>query len=181
MLLLIFAHPYPDKSRANRSLLDAARSVDGLEVRSLYDLYPNFDIDVGVEQEALTRASVVIWQHPTYWYAPPSLLKHWFEKVLSRGWAYGDGGDALRGKRCLWVTTTGGEPGAYGPDGMHRLPFHEFVPPVEQTARFCQMTWESPLIVHSAHRLSDADLVATGEDYRRRLESLRRETEQAAS
>lgn len=177
MLLLIFAHPYPDKSRANRSLLAVAREVDGVEVRSLYELYPDFDIDVVTEQEALTQASVVIWQHPTYWYAPPSLLKHWFEKVLARGWAYGDGGDALRGKRCLWVTTTGGEPSAYGPDGMHRLPFHEFVPPVEQTARFCQMSWEPPLIVHGAHRLSDAELAATCDDYKRRLERLRREAE----
>jgi glutathione-regulated potassium-efflux system ancillary protein KefF len=180
MFLLIFAHPYPDKSRANRALLEAARSVDGLEVRSLYDLYPNFDIDVASEQEALTRASVVIWQHPTHWYAPPSLLKHWFDKVLLRGWAYGDGGNALRRKRCLWVTTTGGEPDAYGPGGMHRLPFHDFVPPVEQTARFCQMSWEPPLIVHGAQRLSDDELAAAGQDYRRRLEQLQREVEQAS-
>lgn len=177
MLLLIFAHPYPDRSRANRSLLDAARGVAGVKVRSLYDLYPNFDIDVETEQAALAQASVVIWQHPIYWYAPPSLLKHWFEKVLSRGWAYGDGGNALRGKRCLWVTTTGGEPAAYGPDGMHRLPFPDFVPPVEQTARFCQMSWEPPLIVHGAHRLSPEELDSVAEDYRRRLEQLRQEVE----
>jgi glutathione-regulated potassium-efflux system ancillary protein KefF len=172
MLLLIFAHPYPDRSRANQALLEAVRDLEGLELRSLYDLYPSFDIDVPTEQEALARAEVVIWQHPIYWYAPPALLKHWFDKVLLRGWAYGEGGDALRGKRCLWVTTTGGEPAAYGPDGMHRLPFHDYIPPVEQTARFCQMSWEPPLIVHGSHRVSDAELRELARDYRQRLERL---------
>lgn len=180
MLLLVLAHPYPDRSRANQALLEGVQGLEGLEVRSLYDLYPDFDIDVPAEQAALSRAKVVIWQHPTYWYAPPGLLKHWFDVVLLRGWAYGEGGDALRGKRCLWVTTTGGEPSAYGPGGMHRLPFEEFIPPVEQTARFCQMQWEPPLIVHSAHRVSDDDLRALGRDYRRRLEALLAELRSAA-
>ncbi len=172
MLLLIFAHPYPDKSRANQALLSAVKDLEGLELRSLYDMYPSFDIDVPSEQEALTRASVVIWQHPIYWYAPPALLKHWFDKVLLRGWAYGDGGDALRGKRCLWVTTTGGEPAAYGPDGMHRLPFERYVPPVEQTARFCQMSWEPPLVVHGSHRIGDEELSELSRGSRKRLERL---------
>jgi glutathione-regulated potassium-efflux system ancillary protein KefF len=180
MLLLIFAHPYPDRSRANQALLGAVKDLRGLELRSLYDLYPSFDIDVPIEQEALTRASVVIWQHPIYWYAPPALLKHWFDKVLLRGWAYGEGGNALRDKRCLWVTTTGGEPAAYGPDGMHRLPFENYVPPVEQTARFCQMRWEQPLIVHGSHRVSDQELAELARSYRQRLEQLVGE-EQAGS
>jgi glutathione-regulated potassium-efflux system ancillary protein KefF len=178
MLLLVLAHPYPDKSRANQALVDAVKDIEGLELRSLYDLYPSFDIDVPAEQEALTRAKVVVWQHPTYWYSPPGMLKHWFDKVLVRGWAYGEGGNALRGKRCLWVTTTGGEPDSYGPDGMHRLPFHEYVPPIEQTARFCQMSWETPLIVHGSHRLSDEQLADYGHEYRQRLAQLRRQVQE---
>jgi glutathione-regulated potassium-efflux system ancillary protein KefF len=180
MLLLIFAHPYPNRSRANQALLASVRDMKDLELRSLYDLYPGFDIDVPAEQAALTRAKVVIWQHPTYWYAPPGLLKHWFDKVLLRGWAYGDGGDALKGKRCLWVTTTGGEPASYGPEGMHRLPFPDFVPPVEQTARFCQMSWEPPLVLHGSHRQSDDELRDAGRDYRQRLEALLAEVRSAA-
>jgi glutathione-regulated potassium-efflux system ancillary protein KefF len=173
MLLLIYAHPYPERSYANEALLSAVRDVKDLELRSLYQLYPSFDIDVAAEQDALTRARVVIWQHPTYWYAPPAMLKHWFEKVLLRGWAYGEGGNALRGKRCLWVTTTGGEPASYGPDGMHQLPFGDYVPPVQQTARFCQMLWEPPLILHGSHRQGDEALRQAGREYRSKLEALR--------
>jgi glutathione-regulated potassium-efflux system ancillary protein KefF len=180
MLLVVFAHPYPERSRANLALLEGVRGMRDLELRSLYDLYPDFDIDVSAEQEALTRAQVVVWQHPIYWYAPPGLLKHWFDKVLLRGWAYGEGGNALRGKRCLWVTTTGGEPAAYGPGGMHRLPFPDFVPPIEQTARFCQMSWEEPLILHGSHKQSDDALRDVARQYRERLERLRSEITEAS-
>ena len=55
------------------------------------------------------RRALVVWMHPVYWYSVPALLKHWFDKVLALGWAYGEGGTALRGKHCLWVPTTGGD------------------------------------------------------------------------
>jgi len=181
MLVLISAHPYPDRSRANRALLDAVRDLEGIEIRSLYDLYPDFGIDVAAEQSALVRSKAIVWQHPMYWYAPPGLLKHWFDKVLVRGWAYGDGGTALVGKRCLWVTTTGGEPSSFRPEGMHGHPFSAFVPAVEQTARFCGMTWEPPLVLHGAHRVTDSALAATAADYRSRLERLIDDLEQEAS
>ena len=108
MILIIYAHPYPQRSRAGRVLLGAVRDLPDIEVHSLYELYPDFDIDVDAEQAALKRADLVVWMHPIYWYSVPAMLKHWFDVVLLRGWAYGEGGDALQGKHCLWVTTTGG-------------------------------------------------------------------------
>jgi len=180
MLVLVFAHPYPDRSRANLRLLDAVRDLDGVDVRSLYDTYPDFDIDVEAEQAALERASIVVWQHPIYWYSVPGLLKHWFDKVLVRGFAYGDGGVALRGKRCQWVATTGGEPSAFTPEGIHGHPFIEFEPVVEQTARFCGMRWEPPLIVHGAHHISEQVLDKAASEYRVRLLNLLEGTEAAS-
>jgi glutathione-regulated potassium-efflux system ancillary protein KefF len=172
MVVLVFAHPYPNRSRANRRLYDAVADLADLDVRSLYDLYPGFDIDVPAEQAALERATAVVWQHPTYWYSVPSLLKHWFDKVLLRGWAYGEGGTALRGKRCLWVATTGGDGASYSEQGMHRRAFEAYRPVVEQTAVFCGMRWEPPLIVHGVHQLSDRDLDEAARGYRARMELL---------
>jgi glutathione-regulated potassium-efflux system ancillary protein KefF len=172
MILVVEAHPYPHRSRANRAL---ARGLEGLarvESRSLYELYPDFAIDVDAEQRALAACATVVWQHPLYWYTAPALLKLWFEKVLAVGWAYGHGGRALVGKRCLWVTTTGGDADAYTPEGMHAHAFDAFVPVVRQTAQFCGMTWLEPLVVHAAHHLDDAALAAAGARYRARLEAL---------
>jgi len=135
-------------------------------------MYPGFDIDVEAEQAALGRASAIVWQHPTYWYSVPSLMKHWFDKVLLRGWAYGEGGTALRGKRCFWVATTGGDDEAYTETGMHRRTFDSYKPVVEQTAVFCGMRWEEPLIVQGVHDLSDAELDAAAATYRERVERL---------
>ena len=172
MILVLQAHPYPDRSRANRALGRAIAGLPGVEIRSLYDLYPDFAIDVEDEQRALAACSTVVWQHPLYWYSAPALLKLWFEKVLTLGWAYGRGGDALRGKRCLWVTTAGAPEKAYRPEGMHQHTFEEFVPVMRQTAQFCGMIWLDPIIVLGAHDLPPAELEAVGARYRARLEAL---------
>ncbi|MDF2696732.1 MAG: Glutathione-regulated potassium-efflux system ancillary protein KefF [Labilithrix sp.] len=172
-ILLLHAHPYPRRSRANRALLRAVEDLPGLSVRSLYDRYPDFAIDVDEEKAALLEAKVIVWQCPFYWYGVPSLMQHWFEKVLEHGWAYGHGGDALSGKRVFWVTTTGSDASGYQPDGMHSHPFHLFITPIEQTARFCGMDWEEPLIVHGAHKIGDLELERYGRTYRQRLETLR--------
>jgi glutathione-regulated potassium-efflux system ancillary protein KefF len=172
MALLVYAHPYPDRSRANRALVDAVSDLPGLHVHSLYDLYPDFDIDVSREQELLSEHELLVWQHPMYWYSVPGLMKHWFDKVLVRGWAYGAGGTALHNKRCLWVCTTGGDAGAFTPAGMHAFGFESFVPAIEQTARFCGMNWQEPLVVHAAHRVSMDELRQTALNYRIRLKRL---------
>lgn len=172
MLSLIFAHPYPDRSRAGRRLFDAATALPNVEARSLYDLYPDFGIDVAAEQDALRRADAVVWQHPMYWYSVPGLLKHWFDKVLTRGFAYGGTTAALRDKRCLWVVTTGGDESAFRPDGMHAHELSAFVPHVRQTAEFCGMHWEEPIVVHAAHRIDDATLDHAASRYRDRLAAL---------
>ncbi len=175
---LVYAHPYPDRSRANRVLLDALRDVDEVEIRSLYDLYPDFAIDVAEEQAALLRAGAVVFQHPMYWYSVPGLLKHWFDKVLQRGWAYGAAGTKLHGKRCLWAYTTGGDDHAFSPEGMHAHRLVDFTHPVEQTARFCGMRWEDPVVVLGAHRIEPAQLEAKAQTYRDRILSLVRAVEE---
>ncbi len=166
---LVYAHPYPNRSRAGRSLLASVGSLEGVKVRSLYERYPDFSIDVAAEQDALLEAELVVWQHPVYWYGPPPLMSLWFEKVLARGWAYGKGGDAVRGKSCLWVPTTGGDDAAYREGGMHGHTFDKFIPPVEQTARFCGMLWQAPLILHGSHHATDEQLRDRGLEYRARV------------
>jgi glutathione-regulated potassium-efflux system ancillary protein KefF len=55
---------------------------------------------------------------------------------------------------------------------MHRLPFGEFSPVIEQTALFCGMHWESPLVLHGAHRVAEEALDDAVARYRERLEHL---------
>jgi len=172
VIVVLLAHPYPTRSRANSALVAAIHDIPGLEVRDLYRRYPDFDIDVLAEQAAMEAASTVVWMHPLYWYTTPALLKHWFDKVLVKGWAYGPGTAALRGKRCLWVPTTGGDEHAYSQSGRHHHPFSAFTPVVEETARYCGMQWLEPYVVHGAHLVDDGTLEARARGLRARLEAL---------
>lgn len=171
MIYIVFAHPYPSQSRANRTLLDAARQLPGVEVCSLYDRYPDFDIDVAAEQAALDRAGLVVLMHPVFWYSVPGLLKHWFDKVLTYGWAFGEGGTALRDKDCLWVATAGGSAEAYSAGGFHQRPFAEFTRPVEATAIFCGMNWLAPCVLHGANDVGEVALAAHARQLQQRLEA----------
>ena len=101
-------------------------SQAGTTVRALYDLYPDFDIDIAAERAALTEADLVIWLTPVHWYSVPALMKHWIDQVLAYGWAYGPDGNALRGKTVWWVTSAGAMPADYSATGAHGRPFADF-------------------------------------------------------
>jgi glutathione-regulated potassium-efflux system ancillary protein KefF len=158
--LVIHAHPRQGSSLVTQALRHALTTQPDTQVRPLYDLYPDFDIDVAAERTALAEADLVVWLTPVHWYSVPALMKHWIDQVLAYGWAYGPGGDALRGKTAWWVTSAGALPADYAPGGPHGRPFADFVAPLEQTARFCGMHWLVPYVVHGGHANSEAQVHA---------------------
>lgn len=152
----------PDASPQRRSQI---------EVRDLYALYPDYLIDVAAEQKALRDAGLVVWLHPVHWYGMPPLMKLWLDSVLEFGWAYGPNGSALRGKDLWLVISTGGSEESYRPDGYNRYFFDAFLPPYEQTAALCGMRFLAPMVMHNAHRLSEADIEGQTEIFADRLNS----------
>ncbi len=165
-ILVIAAHPAMEYSRLTRRLMRAAASAatddvaagNSVEVRDLYALYPDYLVDVAVEQAALSRADLIVWLHPIHWYSMPPLMKLWLDDVLAFGWAYGPGGEALRGKNLWLVTSTGGDDDSYRPDGHNRYFFDAFLPPYEQTAALCGMRFLPPLVLHGAHRITQDEI-----------------------
>ncbi len=168
-ILVIYAHPAPQRSPANRRLVEEARAVPGVRVQDLYELYPDFDIDGETEHALLDAAHLVVFLHPFRWYGMPSMMKEWMEVVMQPGWAYGKGECALRGKGYWLVTTTGSGPEAYRPGGLHGRPFADFLAPFEQTAALCGMDWIEPLVLHGAARADAAVIDAHAAEFRRRL------------
>lgn len=176
-VLVIAAHPDLAGSHITRALMRAAQAAaatpDGarVRVRDLYALYPDYDIDTAAEQAALRSARLVVWLHPVHWYSMPPLLKLWLDEVFTFGWAYGPGGEALRGKDLWLVTSTGGPEESYHPAGYNRHFFDAFLPPYEQTARLSGMRWLPPLVLHGAHRADAAQLHQHTEVFVDRLRS----------
>jgi glutathione-regulated potassium-efflux system ancillary protein KefF len=168
-VLVIAAHPHWRESRVNRRLRDAAAALPRVEVRDLYHLYPDYDVDVPAEQERLAAAQLVVLLHPIQWYAMPALMKLWLDEVFTHGWAYGRDGHALEGKDLWLVATTGGPEASYHPQGYNRYFFDAFLPPYEQTAALCGMRFLPPLVLHGAHRADIAELEAHVTMFRDRL------------
>jgi glutathione-regulated potassium-efflux system ancillary protein KefG len=172
-VLILFAHPALQKSRVNRHLVEAVRGLDGITFRDLYEEYPDLHLNVKAEQELLVGHDVIVFQHPFYWYSSPAILKEWQDLVLEWGFAYGDNGTALRGKKFLTAITTGGPPEAYRREGFNYFTIRELLAPFEQTARLCGMEYLAPFVVHAVNRFSQTDIVAAAEDYRRVITMLR--------
>ncbi len=170
--LVLYAHPAPHRSRVNRQLAVAASAVPGVTVHELYAAYPDFYLDVAAEQARLSAADIIVWQHPIQWYSMPSLMKEWVDTVLAAGWAYGAGGDALKGKTLLLAATTGSGPDAYREDGAHARPFCDYLPAYIQTAALCQMRWEQPHVLHGAHQVSNEVVDAHVAQFTARLHTL---------
>lgn len=172
-IVVLFAHPSLEKSRIHRAWLNATADLDGVDVRDLYQLYPEFDVDVDVEQRALASCDVVVLQFPMYWYSTPALLKQYQDLVLLHGWAYGTGGTALAGKKLLCALSMGGKREAYTPEGFHESTVQALLTPIRQTARLCKMEYLPPFLQHGAFLMTQDDVIQSALNYRALLIRLR--------
>ncbi|MGB0694086.1 MAG: NAD(P)H-dependent oxidoreductase [Rhodospirillaceae bacterium] len=161
-VLILFAHPRPDRSEVNIPLMEAAQAVDGVSVVDLYAEYPSFEIDVDREQQRLLEHDVIVFQHPLYWFSVPALLKEWFDLVLEHGWAYGQHGQALRGKIALNAITAGAKRDAYGAQGRNGIELRALLLPVEKTAEHCHMRYLAPFALYGAGRMVEEGRLESG-------------------
>lgn len=157
-VLILFAHPALEKSRVHSAFIRHTRHLKGISFHDLYQLYPDFDIDIKKEQQLLLEHEVIVLQHPFYWYSTPALIKQWIDLVLEHGWAYGPGGTMLAGKWLFNAISSGGSKEAYSKTGRNRFSIREFLAPVEQTVRLCNMQYLPPFVVHGTHKLKLADI-----------------------
>ena len=98
-ILILFAHPRFSSSLVQRAMSAAVAGLEHVAFHDLYAAYPDFGIDVRVEQQRLLDHDVIVLQHPFYWYSSPAIIKEWQDLVLENGWAYGPGGTRLGGPR----------------------------------------------------------------------------------
>ena len=164
-LVLVF-HPNISESRVNKALGATAESLGGnITVRYMYDIYPDFNIDVATEQAALLGADRIVLQYPMYWLSCPPLLKKWLDDVLTFGWAYGSTGTALHGKELLLAVSVGGAGSAYGREGAHIYTIHEFLRPMQGTSRVIGTKYAVPFLSVGALEITDEAIARRAQDY----------------
>lgn len=156
-VVLLF-HPHLDQSRVNKALAAAAQKAENVTVRNMYDLYPNFQIDVAAEQQVLKQADRVVFQFPTYWYSTPALMKQWEDDVLTHGWAYGSRGKALAGKEFVVATSTGADAENYTRGGDDHYWLAEFYRNLQDTAKLINMKYVRPFFTFDTVHITDGAL-----------------------
>jgi len=172
-IMILLFHPLFHKSRVHRRLAEAVDGMDGILFRRMYDLYPDFHIDVKREQKLLQEHDLIIWQHPLYWYSSPSLMKEWIDLVLEHGFAFGREGRALEDKQVMSAISTGGRKEAYLPEGTNRYSIRQLLAPFDQTVTLCRMKYLPPFVVHGTHLLEEKEILDAAGEYRRVVAMLR--------
>lgn len=160
-ILIISGHPHLEQSLANRIIIETLENTLGKNaVRRLDILYPDYQIDIAAEQEALLKADIIIWQFPYYWYSLPALMKKWLDDVFVYGFSHGSD-TKLAGKKIIMSFTTGAPAVAYDYGQAMNYPVKDFLPPLHQTAMLCKLDWQTPIYsqgmtyIEGVHTLAD--------------------------
>lgn len=166
-IMAIVAHPRISESRLHRAWSNALEDTNAVTVRKLYQTYPYWKIDVATEQRHLTEHERVVFQFPFYLYGCPPLMKMWLDEVLAFKWAYGPGGDMLKGKEFLMAISTGGPAESYGASGYHNFTVEELLLPFRQISNLVGATFLRPYVFHRARTVSESEISASAADYSR--------------
>lgn len=135
-VLTVYAHPNPESF--NKSILDVIcaefdQRGDTVRIRDLYveQFNPVLDEkqlelqnlgkvpeDIVQQQQDVAWADTVVIIYPLWWFDRPAILKGWFDRVFTNGFAFSfDNGEIqglLSGKRAIVVVTTGGTKEDFG-------------------------------------------------------------------
>ncbi|MWC30238.1 NAD(P)H-dependent oxidoreductase [Paenibacillus sp. MMS18-CY102] len=163
--MVICAHPNLNESRANRAFAAELHEEKDLYFRDLYREYPDWAINVEREQQLLLAYGRIVFQFPFYWYSSPPLLKKWFDDVLTFGWAFGPGGEHLRGKEFILATTTGGTENSYRSGGDNLYTASELLRPIEQTINRCNGSFLPAFIAYNVSTATDGQLAQEAKRY----------------
>ncbi|GGN90407.1 flavodoxin family protein [Actinoplanes lobatus] len=130
---VVYAHPGPESF--TREVLDAF--VGGLSSYTVSDLYGSgfqpvlsaaeyarlasapVPCDVAAEQELLDAAEVWAFVYPVWWADCPAMLKGWFDRVWTAGWAYKPGWGRVA-RRAVVLCTAGHPVAELEKSGVHQ-------------------------------------------------------------
>ncbi|WP_373471446.1 NAD(P)H-dependent oxidoreductase [Carnobacterium alterfunditum] len=132
--LVIISHPEMMESGSQQYLLSSIPEGKDITIHHLESVYPDFKIDVEMEQALLKEHERIIFQFPFYWYSAPALLKKWQDEVLADGFAYGKRGKVLTGKEFGLVISIGVKEEEYQPGGREGFSIDELTKPFQAMA-----------------------------------------------
>ncbi|MGW6918368.1 NAD(P)H-dependent oxidoreductase [Kitasatospora sp. NPDC054939] len=156
----------------------ADERLDVLAAHERATLAGRLTADVLAEQEKVAWADAVVLQFPLWWFSVPAILKGWFDRVFTNGFAHGPAvpppysEGALGGRRALVSVTVGARESAFSDRGAHG-PLADVLFPVQHGLLwFTGMQPLDPFAVYGTVGLSPEAFDAAREAYARRLDGL---------
>lgn len=145
-ITVIYAHPDPEKSLANRNIIDQFHALmPNAEIVPLGEKYPDWHFDIKAEQERLMMSDVLIFEFPVWWYAMPWTLQKYVTDVFAYGFAYGNQ-YALENKKFILSFTCGGGEKSYTRDGLYHCTIDDIMSPLYATSRYCRLNYIGSII-----------------------------------
>ncbi|XP_030060526.1 NAD(P)H dehydrogenase [quinone] 1 [Microcaecilia unicolor] len=132
--------------------------------------------DIVQEQKKLDSADLVIFQFPFYWFGLPAILKGWFDRVLTQGYAYSSQSMYDLGhfhkKKAVLSFTTGGLKSMYTPKGING-DMNVLLWPVQQgILHFCGFQVLEPQVCYSIAHTPPEVRSQILEDWKKRLANI---------
>jgi NAD(P)H dehydrogenase (quinone) len=114
--------------------------------------------DIRMEQAKVRCADLVLFQYPMWWFGPPAILKGWFDRVFTRGFAYLPGRKydtgLMAGKLAMVSVTTGTSADTYAPDGIDGAVLDILWPIHNGILRYTGFDVLEPFITHMPGKVS---------------------------
>ncbi|MCP4209703.1 MAG: NAD(P)H-dependent oxidoreductase [Shimia sp.] len=133
---------------------DGAGPFDPLKAHEAAVAAGTVPVDMAAEAEKIRQADQIIFHFPLWWFAPPAVLKGWFDRALVHGDLHTveerfDTG-RCRGKRALFCVTTGAGAAECGPGGKEG-DVNLLLWPSAYTLRYLGFDVYQPEVVHGVH------------------------------
>lgn len=170
--LVIVSHPNFEQSLVTKALQSTAKTLADVTVRNLDTLYANnLDaINVAAEQAACDGMDRIVLLYPTQWFNLTPMLKAYLNTVWTYGWAFGPGGDALKGKELLVVTSAGASEFTYSDKGIIKSTMGEILSPLKASALYVGMTFGEPLAFYDVMNATENDLAGYQQSFSARIQ-----------
>ena len=164
--LIVFSHTNYAQSKVNKALIEAAGTVANVTIRNLEELYGHNaeNIDVETEQKFITECDRIVFQCPVFWFSTPPMLKAYIDRVFTHGWAYGTGGNALKGKVLQLMLSTGAPQ-----DDYKVTTIGEFFLPLTAVGTYTGMEVAPIRVAYGCLNIKDEELSKMCENYKKLL------------
>lgn len=162
--LIIVTHPNLDESVINKKWVEELlKFPEEFTVHQLYEVYPDEKIDVLAEQRLVEQHDKIVFQFPYYWFNCPSLLKKWFDEVLTHGWAYGSkSGYRMKGKKIALAISLGVEENELCASGIYKYTLHELTRSFELSFEYVKANYQLPFAFYGMEHNVSPNHISAG-------------------